>query len=468
MEIRTIALVWGFKTSRKMKYLIFLILFLFSVAISFGQCPRLLVTTDIGGDPDDQQSLIRLMVYSNEFEIEGIITSASGTPGELKEAVVRPDLVEEIIRGYQAVYPNLLKHDKNFPEPEYLFSVVKRGNPLRGWENVGEGKDTEGSEWIIRQVDKKDKRPLNICIFGGQTDLAQALWKVKTSRSAKEYNQFLSKIRVYDINDQDKIFKQIYAEHRLPFYILTKAPEGVDKREGAYRGVYLGGEESLTSMEWLNENVLENHGPLGKLYPTKTWTAPNPHGVMKEGDTPSWFFFLQNGLSVPEHPELGGWGGRFIRNEQGYYSDAVDSFRNEKNARSTVFRWREDFQNDWAARMDWCVNDFKECNHAPVAVVNGSNNKMPLVINVKKSKTITLDASESFDPDNDKLSFEWLVYPENPEIDKNAILKSDDKKAVIQVNNTKLIQSLPVILRITDNGNPKLVSYKRILITCEN
>jgi hypothetical protein len=49
------------------------------------------------------------MVYSSEFDIEGIITSASGTPGELKEAIVRPDLVEEIIRGYQSVYPKFIE-----------------------------------------------------------------------------------------------------------------------------------------------------------------------------------------------------------------------------------------------------------------------------------------------------------------------------------------------------------------------
>ena len=442
-------------------------LIFFAVLLSLSlhaQPPRLLITTDIGGDPDDQQSLVRLMVYSNEFDLEGIVTSASGTPGELKKAMVRPDLAEEIIRGYQEVYPNLLKHDANFPAPEYLLSIVKRGNPLRGWENVGEGKDTEGSEWIIGQVDKADKRALNICIFGGQTDLAQALWKVKNNRSPKEYNLFLSRIKVYDINDQDKIFERMLAEHKLPFYILAKAPNGVDKREGAYRGVYLGGEESLTSMEWLKENVLVNHGPLGKLYPTKTWTAPNPHGAMKEGDTPSWFFFLENGLNVSEKPELGGWGGRFVRSGQSVYRDANDNYQGKTESRATVYRWRADFQNDWAARMDWCVKEFKDCNHLPVAVANGSMDKMPLVIKLKKGKTITLDASKSFDPDHDEISFEWLVYPVKTEIDNKAILKENANKAIIQVNRADIGGGLSLLLRVTDNGNPKLTSYKRILI----
>ena len=447
-----------------MRNLIYLILLLSATLSSFGQNPRLLITTDIGGDPDDQQSLVRLMVYTNEFDIEGIITSASGTPGELKEAMVRPDLVKEIISGYAAVYPNLLKHDKNFPAPEYLLSKVKKGNPQRGWANVGKAHETEGSEWIIKQADKKDKRPLNICIFGGQTDLAQALWNVKNSRSAKEYQKFISKIRVYDINDQDKIFSQMFSEFGMPFYILAKAPDGVDKREGAYRGMYLGGDESLTSMEWLTANVLENHGPLGKLYPTKTWTAPNPHGVMKEGDTPSWFFFLKNGLNVAEHPELGGWGGRFIKNEQGYYSDAIDTFRNEKNARSMIYRWREDFQNDWAARMDWCVNNFQNCNHVPRINVNGSMGTRILKIETKAGKQISLDASQSTDPDGQPISFDWFFYPKADNQSSPPELIINGSKASFIMPVMKRGACLNMVLKVTDNGSPQLSAYNRIII----
>ena len=52
--------------------------------------PRLIVLTDTGGDPDDQQSMVRLMAFANEFAIEGLIASASGTPGELKRAITQP------------------------------------------------------------------------------------------------------------------------------------------------------------------------------------------------------------------------------------------------------------------------------------------------------------------------------------------------------------------------------------------
>ncbi|WP_319592447.1 nucleoside hydrolase-like domain-containing protein [uncultured Draconibacterium sp.] len=440
-------------------------IFIMTLLSASAQQPRLLLTTDIGGDPDDQQSLIRLMLYANEFENEGFICSASGTPGELKEKVVRPDLVKQIIAAYGQVYPNLLQHDKNYPLPAKLQSLIKSGNPQRGWDHVGEGNDTEGSDWIIRVVDKEDERPLNICIFGGQTDLAQALWKVKNYRTKKEYQKFISKIRIYDINDQDHIFETIIAAHPTLFYLLAKAPEGVDKRQGLYRGMYLGGNERLTSLKWIKNNVTVGHGALGELYPTKTWTQPNPHGVLKEGDTPSWFFFLKNGLNNPQHPEFGGWGGRFQKHNKGYFIDDIDEFDGEKNARATVYRWREDFQNDFSARMDWCVNNYDDANHAPLISLNGSATNEALIISAEQGDTIRLDASASKDPDNDSLSFEWMLYPE-PEIHnwQPPLIKNNGSKASLKVPLLDDETSLHLILKVKDNGTPALTAYRRIII----
>jgi hypothetical protein len=88
---------------------------------------RLVVLTDIGGDPDDEQSLVRLLIYANDFNIEGLIAGAytynKDSPG------VRTDLIEKAVRAYGQVRDNLLKHRKDYPTAEYLLGCIKRGNP---------------------------------------------------------------------------------------------------------------------------------------------------------------------------------------------------------------------------------------------------------------------------------------------------------------------------------------------------
>src|SRR6476469_2794659 len=165
--------------------------------------PRLVVLTDIGEDPDDQQSMIRLMVHANEFDIEGLIASASGTPGKKDPEVVRPQLVREIVEAYGQVQPNLRKHHPDFPEAKLLLERIKAGNPVRGMASLGDGKDTDGSKWIVSVVDRADGRPVNVVIWGGSTELAQALWRVRHDRTPEQLKAFLGKLRVYDISHQD-------------------------------------------------------------------------------------------------------------------------------------------------------------------------------------------------------------------------------------------------------------------------
>ena len=134
------------------------------------------------------------------------------------------------------------------------------------------------------------------------------------------------------------------------YYVLDKAHEGQDKRMGVYRGMYLTGDESLTSCEWVEQNI-RSTGPLGALYPTETWTAPNRHGCMKEGDTPSWFFFLPIGGNNPDDPSKPGWGGQFEKHPDGWYYDPPA--REAYDPRTAVSRWRQAFQEDFALRMSW-------------------------------------------------------------------------------------------------------------------
>lgn len=140
------------------------------------QPPRLAILTDIAGDLDDQQSMVWLMVYANEFELELLLASTAGTPGELKEAATKPELIHEIIAGYEKALPNLKKHACGWPEAERLRQCVKSGNPQRGRDHIGEEHDTESSRELISLIDAgSTKRPLNIAIWGGQTVFAQAL-----------------------------------------------------------------------------------------------------------------------------------------------------------------------------------------------------------------------------------------------------------------------------------------------------
>lgn len=317
--------------------------------------PRLLVLTDIGGDPDDQQSMIRLMVYANEFSIEGLIATSAGIPGQLHAPVTRPDLIREIVTAYGEVRPHLARHAAGWPAVKDLLRVVKTGNPERGLENLGPGHDTEGSRWLIERIDAgSPERPLNISIWGGQTDLAQALWRVRHERGDKGLAKFVRLFRVYDIADQDGLADWMHANFPGMFYVLSRPPAGGDRMHAVFRGMYLGGDESLTSCDWVDAHV-RSTGVLGKLYPTGTSTGPNPHGCLKEGDTPSWFFFLPLGGNDPQDPGKPGWGGQFQLSADGWYHDFTSA--DAPDPRETVSRWRPQFQADFARRMAWCRRD---------------------------------------------------------------------------------------------------------------
>lgn len=311
--------------------------------------PRLCVTTDIGGDPDDTQSLVRLMLYVNHFDVQCLIASSSGVPGQLSLPATRTDLIRQVVDAYAKVRPNLMRHEKGWPTAGDLTAKIKTGNRLRGVDNVGEGHDTEASRWIIQKVDLSSPLdPLDVAIWGGQTDLAQALWRVKHDRTPKQFQEFLRRLRVYEIGDQDHLNDWLHAEAPGLYMIDSMAPAGQDQRDSTYRGMYLGGDESLTSDQWLVKNGFDV-SVLGRIYPRKAWTEPNPYSTMKEGDTPSWFFFLSKGHNDPNDPSKPGWGGQYKKMKDGWWHDLAH------HPRSTVYRWRPEFQVDFARRMHWTI-----------------------------------------------------------------------------------------------------------------
>jgi len=413
--------------------------------------------------------MIRLMLYSNEFEVEGLIATAAGVPGELKTAITKPELIRAIVEAYGKVRPNLLLHRPDYPEAKYLFDRIRSGNPNRGQKFVGAEHDTDGSRHLIAVVDRDDPRRVNVSIWGGQTDLAQALWRVRKDRTPEELRRFLGRLRIYDINDQDGLAGWITTNFPELFYVLASCQPGRDKREGAYRGMYLGGDESLTSRAWIDANVRTGRGPLGALYPTQTWTAPNPHSCLKEGDTPSWFYFLPIGLGDPAHPEWGGWGGRFRREKTGTFRDAKDSVERLTDARSTVSRWRPAFQADFAARMQWCVNSVKETNHPPVVVLNGDQSLAAMGMKVRPGEAVKLSAAGSTDPDGDTLAFRWFIYYEAGNYSRDMpITNPTAETASLTAPIDAVGKDLHVILAVTDSRTPALTRYRRAIVHVVN
>ena len=164
----------------------------------FAEKHRLIVTTDIGGtDPDDEQSMVHLLLMSDDVDIEGLICNVAFVKTPLGLPVLN-----KIIDAYEKAYPNLIVHDKGYPSAASLRSVAVAGQAGVGMADVGEGHDTPGSELIIRAVDSKDPRPVWVNAWGGMNTVAQALWKVKHTRSAADVAKFVSKLRIYDVLGQ--------------------------------------------------------------------------------------------------------------------------------------------------------------------------------------------------------------------------------------------------------------------------
>lgn len=429
---------------------------------------RLIVLTDISslsqteGEPDDGQSMIRLMLYTNELDLEGLIATSNLGHGQR----TRPELIREVVKAYGQVRPNLLLHDKNYPPASQLSGIVKAGTPIAGplvpvEQSIGDGKDTEGSDWIIKVVDKNDARPVWVAIWGGSADLAQALWKVKATRTPDEMKEFVSRLRVHFVYDQDKTGPWIQEEFPELYCIF---------RHHGIRGMYRGGDTTLVRSRWVETNI-HNHGALGDRYVNykggDIWGRQLGRVTgIKEGDTPSFLNLLSNGLNIPDHPEWGSWGGRFKKDNttSNLWTEAVDSVANYKTdmdpRMGALYRWRPAWQADFAARLDWCVKPFAEANHAPQL-----NDVRKRELIVTAGGQVQLKAPKASDPDKDELHYQWYFYPEEgtyqgafPQLNTKGTL------ATFTAPTVQSPQTIHVILEVSDNGKPALTSYKRFVV----
>ncbi|WP_372775333.1 DUF1593 domain-containing protein [Mangrovibacterium sp.] len=446
---------------------------------------RVIILSDIEADPDDTQSFVRLFLYSNQIDLKGLVATTSCW----HKSQVNPESIKKVIEAYGKVQPNLSKHEAGFPTAEALLKLVKKGLPVYGMQGVGDGKDSDGSDWIIKTLEEEDERPLWISVWGGANTLAQALYTIERTKSKEEAQKLIAKLRVYTISDQDD--SGIWIRNNFPDLFFIVSP-GDYYANATWTGIntYVEGinNESISN-SWIARNIQQSHGPLGAAYPDVAW------GV--EGDTPSFLSLIPNGLNVPEHPEWGGWGGRYELSKPDFstlqqgnsgvpfepetreiWTDAVESYkpyipsehgRAVKTDTTTftgnkvsLWRWRDDFQNDFAARMDWCTKSYEGANHPPVPILSH-----PGQIRVKSGEGFGLDAFDSFDPDGDNLSFLWFNYPEAGTYKKEIKIGGAENVHSVYIVAPVVEKEVTAhfILKVTDKGEPQLSRYRRVIVT---
>ena len=110
---------------------------------------RVLISTDIGGtDPDDNQSVAHLLMYSNQFDLEGLVSTPSFGSGSASE-------IFRMIDVYEKDLPQLSRHIKGLMKPKALRKLVKQGRMSEA-PACGYGEPTEGSQWFVSLARKKD------------------------------------------------------------------------------------------------------------------------------------------------------------------------------------------------------------------------------------------------------------------------------------------------------------------------
>lgn len=447
--------------------------------------PRVIVLTDIENEPDDAMSLVRFLVYANQWDTEALIATTSV---HLPDRVA-PARIEAIVTAYGAVRDALEVHERGFPTGDHLLSLVRSGAARYGMTAVGSGHDSPGSERIIEVVDADDPRPIWVCVWGGPNCLAQALWKVRATRTPEALARFVAKLRVYTISDQDDSGPWLRRTFPDLFYV---ASPGVHQFGGyhyatwigiagdEFHGRFAGGDFAVVSQPWLDEHV-RCKGPLGAEYP--------PVEFIMEGDTPSFLNLIATGLANPEHPDWGGWGGRYElacpperkwhmeRETRPFWTDAVDEVKGadgrwHTDNWCTIWRWRRAFQNDFSSRMDWTVTPrFEDANHPPVPRLGHARE-----LRVPAGGRITLSAAGSTDPDGDALTYRWEHYPEpgtftlaSGRSARPLRIENADQPEATLVAPEKFGRAgtAHVVLAVTDAGTPPLTRYERVIVTVE-
>jgi hypothetical protein len=466
---------------------------------------RVVILTDM--THDDGNSFIRYLYYSSWFDLEALIVT-NQLPDFNHDETGPWNKAMSILDAYREELPQLRKHDTDLPGYEELMAVTKQGrgaipiiwltNTLHfsdwiadrhvtsSWDSVyfhdwigegltphGEPKDSEGSDFLVQVFEKDDDRPIFVQAWGGTITFVQALYRFRQKHGEEKFRQLLPRLHLYGILFQDITLEYFISMERMrdetcagfgtaiPTFGLGTAIPSYDQ-EPVDLGMVMYENGHFWYYVWSGDpgyrkpvtpQMVNGHGPMSDIY--------DDGG---EGDTPAFLYLISSmlGLNDASDPTHGSWGSMFRPMggsfpEKYYYT--CDVPRNE------LVRWVPAATSSFMNRLLWSVREPGEVNREPVAVVNGDESNGIIRIKANPGEVISLDASGSYDPDGDELVFNWFRYHEadsyngrltisNPGVDRQQVTVPGD------LGNS----NIHLVLEVTDNGEPQLVTYRRVII----
>lgn len=418
---------------------------------------RVMIETDAGGDPDDEQSLVRFLLYANEWDVAGVIANRpQARDGENRNSArTGLAIVRRLVAAYGECHPNLVRHDARYPTRERLAAVTVAGTNATD----------DAVNLILAAVDSSDPRPLWYGDWGSDrgaatNNLHRALDRVLRERGPDGYARFKARLRLSSYDNFGDHTTRIAPP--FPFWVDTFRPE-LDRRRWYHRF------SALTSTAGgfdVERDARTGHGPLGALYPTNTthWC--------KEGDSMAFIYLLPTGLNDPRQPTWGSWAGRYGPNPDHpglpyFWANQRDAWHGTTNRDNTLARWAVALQNDFRARLDWCVaTNFSQANHPPHAVLNDDRTRDILYLTARPGETVQLSAAGSSDPDGDTFTARWYAYPEAGTYAGTVALDDlEDGRTAFTAPPTEVAATLHVILELKDHGSPPLFAFRRAVVT---
>ena len=473
--------------------------------------PRTIVTTD--GEIDDVDSFIRMLLYANEFRIEGLIYSSSmwhykgdgkGTEFtsemEMTQRIygARTDLrwpctawMNPLLDAYGEIYPNLIKHAEGYPTADYLKSVVRVGNI----DFEGEmDQDTDGSDFIKAKLLDDNMEPLYLQVWGGTNTIARALKAIEaefkgTADWDAVYKKVCDKAIIYAILDQDATYRKYIAPNWPGIRIFYNSNQFWCFAYPWKRAVPET-QHFLFEGKFMGDEIIRNHGPLLSQYysygdgqkqegddehthgdSTKLkggqWGDFGLYDFISEGDSPSYLHLINVGLDNLNHPEWGGWGGRLVQSaeqpnrwEDGDAAQDYSPFTGKPDPTYPQVRWLEAIQQDFAGRADWCVADYKNANHPPTVVAKTGDR-----LTAKPGEKVRLEIMAE-DPDGDELETRFWIYKEVGTYAGEAAVSSEGEKATVTLP-AHATGALHVIAEVKDRAGHPMTRYHRFVIDVE-